>query len=226
MAVQGTPCQGRGCTCCSSDGSRPSHVLPLLEDTAWHLPRALRPPGMQGRGARVIAWLGHLAQSSEHASCPDGPSRAWLTATWVLHQSTTKSDGRYQIPRPRNPGRASNILSSRLRSSGAVGVTFVFSVCRLVSRRCHSISPIHQLYLSPSQNRTNGFPLSGSSFNHSAWQKGSGGRECVPGASPHAAELGGGRSRYTTGVGCVDSAICTARGASDAYTADSSRRCP
>src|SRR2546425_719858 len=44
MAVQGTPCQGRGCTCCSSDGSRPSPVLPLLEDTAWHLPRALLPP--------------------------------------------------------------------------------------------------------------------------------------------------------------------------------------
>src|SRR6266571_490943 len=95
MAVQGTSCQGRDCTCCSSDGSRPSHVLPLLEDTAWHLPRALRPPGMQGRGARVIAWLGHLAQSSEHASCPDGPSRTWLTATCVLHQSTTKSDGRW-----------------------------------------------------------------------------------------------------------------------------------
>ena len=65
-------------------------------------------------------------------------------------------------------------LSSRLRSSGAVGVTFVFSVCRLVSRRCHSISPIHQLCLSPSQNRTNGFPISGSSFNRSALQKGSG----------------------------------------------------
>jgi hypothetical protein len=63
-------------------------------------------------------------------------------------------------------------LSSRLRSSGAVGVTFVFSVCRLVSRRCHSISPIHQLCLSPSQNRTNGFPISGSSFNRSAGQKG------------------------------------------------------
>ena len=111
MAGQGTPCQGRGCTCCSSDVSRPSHVLPLLEDTAWHLPRALRPPGMQGRGARVIAWLGHLAQSSEHASCPDGPSRAWLTATWVLHQSTTKSDGRYQIPRPRNPVRATQKIA-------------------------------------------------------------------------------------------------------------------
>src|SRR5437773_8848041 len=109
-------CHGRGCTCCSSDVSRPSHVLPLLEDTAWHLPRALRPPGMQGRGARVIAWLGHLAQSSENASCPDGPSRTWLTATCVLHQSTTKSDGRCQIPRPRNPRRAYGICRGPIPS--------------------------------------------------------------------------------------------------------------
>ena len=30
-------------------------------------------------------------------------------------------------------------------------MTFVFSVCRLVSRRCHMISAIHQLCLKPSQ---------------------------------------------------------------------------
>ena len=65
-------------------------------------------------------------------------------------------------------------LSSRLRPSDAVGMRFVFSVCRLVSRRCHSISAIHQLCLSPSQNRTKGFPLYGSSLNRSASQKGSG----------------------------------------------------
>src|SRR4029077_14477523 len=106
-----------------------------------------------------------------------------------------------------NGVETADLLSSRLRSSGTVGVKFVFSVCRLVSRRCHSISALHQLCLSPSQNRTNGFPISGSSFNRSASQKGSGGRECVPGASPHAEELGGGHSRYTTCVGCVDSAI-------------------
>src|SRR5215510_13931666 len=104
-------------------------------------------------------------------------------------------------------GQAQDILSSRLRSSGAIGVTFVFSVCRLVSRRCHSISAIHWLYLSPSQNRTNGFPISGSSFNHSAVQKGSGSRARVPGASPPAVGLGGTRPRYTTCVGSVDSAI-------------------
>jgi hypothetical protein len=66
------------------------------------------------------------------------------------------------------------ILSSRMRPSSAPGMTFVFSVCRLVSRRCHTISAIHQLRLKPSQNRTSGLPTSGSSFNHSAWQKGSG----------------------------------------------------
>ncbi len=40
--------------------------------------------------------------------------------------------------------------------------------CRLVSRRCHNISAIHQLHPSPSQNRTSGFPTSGSSLKHSA----------------------------------------------------------
>src|SRR6266436_7179605 len=65
-------------------------------------------------------------------------------------------------------------LSSRKRPSSAIGMTFVFSVCRLVSRRCHNISAIHQLRLKPSQNRTSGLPTSGSSFNHSALQKGSG----------------------------------------------------
>ena len=44
---------------------------------------------------------------------------------------------------------------------------FVFSVCHLVSRWCHNIFAIHQSYLSPSQNRTSGFPTSGSSFKHS-----------------------------------------------------------
>ncbi len=44
---------------------------------------------------------------------------------------------------------------------------FVFSVIRLVSRRCHNISAIHQLYPSPSQNRTSSFPTSGSSLKHS-----------------------------------------------------------
>ena len=66
------------------------------------------------------------------------------------------------------------IQSSRMRPSSAPGMMFVFSVCRLVSRRCHNISAIHQLCLKPSQNRTSGFPTSGSSFNHSALQKGSG----------------------------------------------------
>ena len=59
-----------------------------------------------------------------------------------------------------------------MRPSSATGMTFVFSVCRLVSRRCHNISAIHQLCLTPSQNRTSGFPISGSSFNRSALQKG------------------------------------------------------
>ena len=63
------------------------------------------------------------------------------------------------------------LLSSRMRPSSAIGMTFVFSVCRLVSRRCHSISALHRLCLKPSQNRTSGFPTSGSSFKHSAWQK-------------------------------------------------------
>ena len=117
-------------------------------------------------------------------------------------------------------------LSSRRRSSSAPGMTFVFSVCRLVSRRCHSISALHGLYLSPSQNRTNGFPISGSSFNHAAVQKGSGSRARAPGASPPAVGLGGTRPRYTTGVSSADSAICTAPDVSEAYTADSSLRCP
>ena len=70
--------------------------------------------------------------------------------------------------------RLHEFLSSRKRPSSAIGMTFVFSVCRLVSRRCHSISALHRLCLKPSQNRTKGFSLSGSSFNHSASQKGSG----------------------------------------------------
>ena len=65
-------------------------------------------------------------------------------------------------------------LSSRMRPSSAPGMMFVFSVCRLVSRRCHNISAIPQLCPRPSQNRTKGFPPSGSSFNHSTSQKGSG----------------------------------------------------
>jgi hypothetical protein len=35
----------------------------------------------------------------------------------------------------------------------------VFSVCRLLSRRCHIISSIYQSYSCPSQNRTSGFPI-------------------------------------------------------------------
>jgi len=35
----------------------------------------------------------------------------------------------------------------------------VFSVCRLLSRRCHNISSIYQSYSCPSQNRTSGFPI-------------------------------------------------------------------
>jgi hypothetical protein len=66
------------------------------------------------------------------------------------------------------------LLSSRMRTPSAPGMMFVFSVYRLVSRRCHNISAIHQLCLIPSQNRTNGFPIYGSSFNHAAGQKGSG----------------------------------------------------
>jgi hypothetical protein len=38
-----------------------------------------------------------------------------------------------------------------VRPSSATGMTFVFSVYRLVSRRCHMISAIHQLCLQPSQ---------------------------------------------------------------------------
>src|SRR5215471_7641337 len=94
-----------------------------------------------------------------------------------------------------NDVETAEILSSRMRPSSAPGMTFVFSVCRLVSRRCHTISAIHQLRLKPSQNRTNGFPISGSSFNHSAVQKGSDGLERVPGASPHAAGHGGSHPR-------------------------------
>ncbi len=44
---------------------------------------------------------------------------------------------------------------------------FVFSVFRLLSRRCHKISSIPQLFSYPSQNRTSGFPTSGSSVRHS-----------------------------------------------------------
>src|SRR5210317_1025305 len=44
---------------------------------------------------------------------------------------------------------------------------FVFSVIRLLSRRCHKISSIPQLLSCPSQNRTSGFPTSGSSIRHS-----------------------------------------------------------
>jgi hypothetical protein len=40
---------------------------------------------------------------------------------------------------------------------------FVFSVIRLLSRRCHKISSIPQLLSCPSQNRTSGFPTYGSS---------------------------------------------------------------
>jgi hypothetical protein len=73
-----------------------------------------------------------------------------------------------------------------MRPSSATGMKFVFSVCRLVSRRCHNISAIHQLCLTPSQNRTSSFPTSGSSFNLSALQKGSDLLEFAPGASLHA----------------------------------------
>ena len=44
---------------------------------------------------------------------------------------------------------------------------FVFSVFRLLSRRCHKIFSIPQLLSCPSQNRTSGFPTSGSSVRHS-----------------------------------------------------------
>jgi len=94
---------------------------------------------------------------------------------------------------------------------------FVFSVCRLVSRRCHSISALHRLCLPPSQNRTNGFPISGSSFKHSAWQKDSGWPECAPEASRHAAGLIGKLPRCRTCVGYDDWAIWRVLDASDAY---------
>ncbi len=44
---------------------------------------------------------------------------------------------------------------------------FVFSVFRLLSRRCHKIFSIPQLLSCPSQNRTSGFPTYGSSVRHS-----------------------------------------------------------
>src|SRR5210317_2286516 len=44
---------------------------------------------------------------------------------------------------------------------------FVFSVIRLLSRRCHNIFSIPQLLSCPSQNRTSSFPTSGSSVCHS-----------------------------------------------------------
>ena len=47
-------------------------------------------------------------------------------------------------------------------------VDVCFLSCHLVSQWCHNISAIHQLYPSPSQNRTSGFPASGSSLKHSA----------------------------------------------------------
>jgi len=46
---------------------------------------------------------------------------------------------------------------------------FVFSVFRLLSRRCHKIFSIPQLFSCPSQNRTSSFPTSGSSARLSAW---------------------------------------------------------
>ena len=46
-------------------------------------------------------------------------------------------------------------------------VDVCFLCSHLVSRWCHNISAIHQLYPSPSQNRTSGFPTSGSSLKHS-----------------------------------------------------------
>jgi hypothetical protein len=95
-------------------------------------------------------------------------------------------------------------LSSRMRPSSATGMTFVFSVYRLVSRRCHMISAIHQLCLKPSQNRTSRFPTSGSSFNRSAVQKGSGSLALAPGAIPHASEPAESLPRYTTCVGSAD----------------------
>jgi hypothetical protein len=45
---------------------------------------------------------------------------------------------------------------------------FVFSVCRLISQRCHNISSISELHSSPSQNRASSFPTHGSSICHSA----------------------------------------------------------
>ena len=44
---------------------------------------------------------------------------------------------------------------------------FVFSVCRLVYRRCHNISSLAKLFSSPSQNRASGFPTHGSPICHS-----------------------------------------------------------
>jgi hypothetical protein len=77
-------------------------------------------------------------------------------------------------------------LSRRRRPSSTIGMTVVFSVCRLVFRRCHTIPALHQWRLTPSQHRTKGFSLSGSSCNRSASQKGSGCPELVSGASLHA----------------------------------------
>lgn len=57
--------------------------------------------------------------------------------------------------------------SSRLGPPPAFRMKFVFSVCRLVSRRCHNISSVPELFPSPAQNRTSGFPTSDSSVNHS-----------------------------------------------------------
>jgi hypothetical protein len=47
-------------------------------------------------------------------------------------------------------------------------VNVCFLGCHLASRWRHTISAVHQLYPSPSQNRTSGFPASGSSLKHSA----------------------------------------------------------
>jgi hypothetical protein len=75
---------------------------------------------------------------------------------------------------PKALGSKRGFSRVEMRPSSATGMKCVFSVCRLVSRRCHNISAIHQLCLTPSQNRTSRCPPSGSSFNLSALQKDAG----------------------------------------------------
>jgi hypothetical protein len=64
------------------------------------------------------------------------------------------------------------VLNVEIRRSRSV-ITPCFNGSKTSELRhhLHFQNTTHWLCLKPSQNRTSGFPTSGSSFNHSAWQK-------------------------------------------------------